>query len=345
MQSQEIPSTIHLSHWKLQLRPHELFSRSACRRTVNSDTCTEEGESSPCKVPGSWHTPASQECQSAGELCQSHWQEEELEHCIQVWALRKGRCAPGGAGPEEATELCTFLTVFIPKWFLRKERKSWAVRNAEPRGAASVCLLNIIQSCSCNTLLGHAVFCSQRCLCQLSPTVVQYIFEVFPTNPALHSQPPVINNSSMWDRHSAQTFYCAAYKVSERAKEFPTRLPNKIFHSLPWAQPLLHIWLCLVMKDILPVPKHLSKRADIWKVTSTRSSRTADARSDVCSEINQAAAAAAPSPSPISITCTEASCTGTHHSHFFFTLSTTNHGNLSPQLKRADISGTPLLTP
>lgn len=168
---------------------------------------------------------------------------------------------------------------------------------AEHRGAASVCLLSIIQSYSCNTLLGHVVFCSQRCLCQLSPTVVQYIFEVFPTNPALHSQPPMINNSS-WDMHSAQTFYCMAYKISEQA--------NKIFHSLTWAQPLLNISLCLVMKDILLAPKHLSKRADIWKVTTTRSSRTADARSDVCSEINQAAAAAAPSPSPgpISITYT-----------------------------------------
>lgn len=167
---------------------------------------------------------------------------------------------------------------------------------AKPRGATSDCLLNIIQSCSCNTSLGHAAFCSQRCLCQLSAAVVQYIFEVFPTNPALHSEPPVKNNSSMWDMHSAQTFYCTPYKISEQAKELATRLPNKIFHSLTWARPLLNILPCLVMKDILPAPKHLSKRADIWKVTGTRSSRPADARWDVCSEINQAAAAAAPAP-------------------------------------------------
>lgn len=214
-------------------------------------------------------------------------------------------------------------------------------RLAEPRGAASVCLLNIIQSYSCNILLGHVVFCSWRCLCQLSPTVVQYVFWSVSHKSSSALTALMINNSSMWDMHSAQTFYCMAYKISEQAKEFATRLPNKIFHSLTWAQPLLHILLCLVMKDILPAPKHLSKRADIWKVTTTQSSRTADARSDICWEINQAAAAAAPSPSPISITYTPTSCTGTHHNYFFFTLSTINHGNLSPQLKRSDISSTP----
>lgn len=159
----------------------------------------------------------------------------------------------------------------------------------------------LLQRCYSTLYFAHKdAFVSS--LQQLSNTFLK----CFPTNPALHSQSPMINNSNMWDMHSAQTFYCMEYKKSEQAKEFATRLPNKIFHSLMWALPLLNILLCLVMKDILPAPKHLSKRADIWKVTTTRSSRTADARSDVCSEINQAAAAAAPSPGPgpISITYT-----------------------------------------